>query len=141
MAGCNRRALQGVSRLPHPPLLPVLLAAALLIAGYLAFTSGRYVIHNYRASSDEQQLRDEIRDLDRDHEQLIAIRDYLKSDEYLEDVARRVLGLVRPGETLVVVSGSDPAAGTETSPATPGARWWQNLFTRPESLAAPTPTP
>lgn len=129
-----------MSRLPHPPLPTILLVPAILIAGYLAFTSGRYVVHNYQLSNDEQTLRAEIRELDRDREQLTAIRDYLESDEYLEDVARRVLGLVRPGETLVVVSGSE-AASSEAAPVTPGARWWENLYARPESLSPVTPAP
>jgi len=130
-----------VSRLPHPPLPTLLLVPAILIAGYLTFTSGRYVVHNYQLNGDEQRLRAEIRELDRDREQLRAIHDYLESDEYVEDVARRVLGLVRPGETLVVVSGAEATPGDAQAAVTPGARWWENLFTRPEAMASGTPAP
>ncbi len=130
-----------MSRLPHPPLPTLLLVPAILIAGYLAFTSGRYVVHNYQLNGDEQRLRAEIRELDRDREQLGAIHDYLESDEYVEDVARRVLGLVRPGETLVVVSGAEATPGDTQAAVTPGARWWENLFTRPEAMASGTPAP
>ncbi len=62
-------------------------------------------------------------------------------------MARRTLGLVRPGETLVVVSSSAPArvapeaAGTPAPGAahTPAAEWWKDLFVQP--APAPTPVP
>jgi hypothetical protein len=47
-----------------------------------------------------------------------AVRDYLKSDEHIEDIARRILGLVRPGETLVVVSGAPLRGESSTAAAT-----------------------
>jgi cell division protein FtsB len=126
--------------------MPLVVCVAVLAIGYLAYTTSRYVIHNYQLHQDEAQIRRDIAQLDSDHAQLVAVRDYLKSDEYVEDVARRILGLVRPGETLVVVSGaplhgeSSTAAGTTPGPLgqhTPGAEWWKDLFTKPQ----PTPTP
>lgn len=126
---------------PHLPLLPLILAAALLAAGFLALSTTRNAVRNYQLRQDERDLRAELRQLDADREQLTAVHDYLESDEYIEDVARRVLGLVRPGETLVIVSGSEVAASS-TSPA-PGpslARpWWKDLFIAPEPAAAPPP--
>jgi hypothetical protein len=41
-------------------------------------------------------------------------------------VARSQFGLVRPGETAVVVDA--PPAATPTT--TPGERWWESLFSR-----------
>jgi cell division protein FtsB len=119
--------------------MPLLACAAVLAIGYLGYTTSRYVIHNYQLHQDEAQIRRDIAQLDRDHAQLVAVRDYLKSDEYVEDVARRILGLVRPGETLVVVSGAPAAAATPGPLAqhTAGAEWWKDLFTNPP----PTPTP
>lgn len=136
-----------VSRFPHLPLTPLVIGAAVLAITYLGFTTTRYVVHEYNLRQEQASLHREIAQLDRDHEQLVAVRDYLKSDEYVEDVARRTLGLVRPGETLVVVSSSapSPAAPEATgTPApvgaahTPAAEWWKDLFVQP--AAAPTPT-
>lgn len=138
-----------MSRLPHLPLTPLVIGAAALAITYLAFTTGRYVVHEYNLRENQAQLRREILQLDRDHEQLVAVRDYLKSDEYIQDAARRVLGLVRPGETLVVVSSSAPPpavvpATTPSAPSlpsaarTPVAEWWKDLFVQP---ASPTPAP
>jgi cell division protein FtsB len=118
--------------------------AALAIT-YLLFTTGHYVVHEYNLRESQSSIQRDINQLDRDHAQLVAVRDYLKSDEYIEDLARRVLGLVHPGETLVVVSSSAPKAAATQSPqapssaaVTPAAEWWKDLFVRP--MAAPTPT-
>jgi cell division protein FtsB len=120
---------------PHIPLIPLIVAAALLIAGFMAFSTGRNVVRHYQLRQEERDLRAELRQLDADAEQLAAVRQYLESDEYIEDVARRVLGLVRPGETLVIVAGSDPVA-SPTPAAQIGEPWWKTLFIAP--AAAPT---
>ena len=71
----------------------------------------------------------------REHAQLIAVKDYLDSDEYVEYVARNTLGLVRPGETLVVVTGTDAPAPTVTvvgeGTRTGSEPWWWELFVAP----------
>ena len=118
-------------------MVPLILACACLAAiALLGFTTGQNVLRNYHLRQEEQQLRTELLELDRDNEQLQGIRDYLESDEYIEDVARRTLGLVKPGETLVVVSGEAPASSAAPTPA-PDAPWWKSLF----GIAEPTPTP
>jgi len=128
----------GFSRLP---LLPAIIGTALIAVVYLAFTTGSYVIHYYQLRGEERALQQEIVDLDTEREQLTAVRDYLESDEYVEDVARRTLGLVQPGETLVIVSGTDPTA-TPTPEASavavaPGdGDWWKALFV-PTATASP----
>jgi cell division protein FtsB len=129
-----------VSRLPHLPFTPLIIGAAALLITYLGFTTTQYVLHDRDLRRQETQLHAEIEQLDRDHDNLVAVRDYLKSDEYIEDVARRVLGLVRPGETLVIVSGNAPAGDAPPAPEpalTPGSEWWKDLFLRPDA----TPTP
>lgn len=135
-----------MSRVPHLPLTPLVIGAAALAITYLGFTTARYVVHEYNLREDQAQLHRDINQLDRDHRQLIAVREYLKSDEYIDDVARRVLGLVRPGETLVVVSSSAPppsaAPPVATAPArarTPAAEWWKDLFVQPAPLPTPVP--
>ena len=77
-----------MSRLPHLSLTPFLLLAAALSIGYLTFTTLHYVVHNYQVHHDETSVRADIAQLDREHGQLVALRDYLKSDEYVEEVAR-----------------------------------------------------
>ncbi|MEX0751218.1 MAG: septum formation initiator family protein [Dehalococcoidia bacterium] len=130
--------MPGFSRLQ---LLPAVIGAAIIVIVYLVFTTGNYVVHYYQLRSDERELRQEIVDLGAEQEQLTAVRDYLESDEYVEEVARRTLGLVRPGETLVIVSGTDalPSA-TPAATAVAGAvhdeDWWKALFV-PTATASP----
>jgi len=112
---------------------------AALAFAYLSFTTSRYVIHNYELHQQESQVRREIDQLNKDHEQLVAVRDYLKSDEYIQDVARRVLGLVNPGETLVIVNGTTPAAAPPVVQQTPGSEWWKELLGGAAPAATPTP--
>jgi cell division protein FtsB len=127
-----------VSRRPHLSALPLVLGFAVLAFAYLGYTTSRYVIHNYQLHQQESQVRREIAQLNSDHEQLVAVRDYLKSDEYVQDVARRVLGLVNPGETLVIVSGTAPPPATPAVSQPAGAEWWKQLF---GDAATPTPAP
>jgi cell division protein FtsB len=130
-----------VSRLPRLSLTPLLLAAAALTIGFFVFTTARNVYHNHQLAQEETSIRRDIAQLDRDHQQLVAVRDYLKSDEYIEYNARRVLGLVKPGETLVVVSNNAPAPiATPTPPLSPadGGAWWKDLFA---PAVASTPAP
>ena len=129
-----------VSRLPHLSLTPLVVLAAALIIGYVVFTTAHYVLHDYQIRNEEQTARTDISRLDADHAELLALRDYLKSDEYVEEVARRVLGLVHPGETLVVVSGTDNAGPTPTPAVarTPGEAWWKE-FIAPQPNTTPSP--
>lgn len=128
-----------MSRLPHLSLPTLLICAAVLAIGYFGFSTGRYVIHNYQLKQQEAQVRDDVRQLDQDHAELLAAREYLQSDQYVEQVARRTLGLVHPGETLVIVSAAAdvPPASPTPAPAVSGAPWWKQLYFD----AVPTPTP
>ena len=114
----------------------VLVCACLAAVALLAFTTGQNILRNYHLRQEEQVIRTELLELERDQQQLEGIRRYLESDEYIEDVARRTLGLVKPGETLVVVSGEAPAPASAPTPAA-DAPWWKSLF----GINDPTPAP
>ena len=125
----------------HLRFTPIIVGAALLAAMYFGYSTYYYVAHNYQLADEEASVQRDIAELDQRHTQLTAVRDYLKSDEYVEYVARNTLGLVRPGETLVIVSSSAPLVPATTpvvGPVRATRPWWQELFVRPE--AAPTPT-
>ena len=108
---------------------------ALTVVGYLVFAASGQYLHSRQLERDEMRVRQEITELQHQHQELLEVRDYLASDDYVEGVARGMLGLVRPGETLVVVSStaslSSPAAEEESEApsATDEQRpWWERLF-------------
>jgi cell division protein FtsB len=103
---------------------PVLLVAILIAVGYLLFSAGNNLVHSYRLASDETRARNEVERLRQQQEQLIQIREYLRTDEYVEFMARRVFGLVKPGESLVIVDAPEP----DEEQGAPDLTWWQRLF-------------
>ena len=126
-------------RLPRLSPARVIILLAVAAAAYLVFVAGGEYLRSRQLEADEQSLRREVLDLQRQHEKLLAVRDYLLSDEYIEGVARRLLGLVRPGETLVLVTSTDAALATPAADQaeedvqpepTPddGRSWWERLF-------------
>ena len=103
----------------------LVLLVALIVAGYFLVSAGDSFVASSRLAADEERLRREIGELSAQEERLQQIRDYLLSDQYVEYIARRVFGLVKPGETLVIVQGSEPE-GPEDRP--PARTWWEELF-------------
>ncbi len=100
---------------------------------YLSFSAGNTLLQAHHLNGEEQALQADIARLKSDDQRLSAISGYLQSDEYIESVARRRLGLVHPGDTLVVVSSTVPDTPTPVpSPAAAAGgeepRWWERLF-------------
>ena len=127
MAGqAGRTILRKLPRLT-PARIAILLAT--LVVGYFLFAAAGDTLLSQRLSQHEQELQQEIADLQRQQSRLEAIREYLRTDEYIEGVARRVLGLVRRGETLVIVTSSaTPVPAEEEIDEKQSGRWWEQLF-------------
>lgn len=108
----------------------MVLATAAVVAFFI-FTAAGNIYDTLQLEQDEDTLRDEVAELEQRYQELTELRDYLKSDEYVEWVARRELGLVFPGETgIIVLPRSTPtvAEGEEASPSEvpePQPRWWE----------------
>ena len=107
----------------------ILLVATLVVSGYLIYSAGGSLLHSYHLQGDEDRLRGQIDELKQQQDQLVQVRDYLRTDEYVEFMARRVFGLVKPGEILVIVDAPKSAAATPSPEEAPlGSTWWQRLF-------------
>ena len=117
-------------KLPRLALSRLVILFAALVVGYFIFAATENIFLSQRLDRDEQRLQQEIAELQRQQVELEAIRGYLQTDEYIEGIARRVLGLVRPGETLVIVSSSvAPTPTPEGQPAGDARRpWWEIVF-------------
>ncbi len=122
-------------RLPRLSPARVIILLAVAVAAYFVFVAGGEYLRSRSLEDDEHRIQREVLELQQQHEKLLAVRDYLLSDEYIEGVARRLLGLVRPGETLVIVTSTDAAAAAPADQAEEGAQTEEGA--QPE----PTPTP
>ena len=127
VVGDERNALP---KLPRLSFVQIILVATAVVIGYFAFAAVGDTLLSLRVNQDEQELRQEVAQLRQDQAQLESIREYLWTDEYVEGVARRMLGLVRVGESLVIVSPSGTAtpAAEEEPTANANRRWWERLY-------------
>ena len=114
--------------LPKLSSTRVVLAVTAVIAGYFLVTGATAALQSRQLNERENRLQAEISDLQQRYERLDALRQYLDSDEYIEAVAREELGLVRKGETSIVVipkvASPTPEPGEEDS----GDLWWEALI-------------
>jgi cell division protein FtsB len=117
----------------------VLLATAAVVV-YLIFTAASNAIQSFQLGQDEDRLRDEVQTLEERYDRLSALRDYLNSDEYIEWIARRELGLVGPGETGIIVLPAPtpvPSEGVgeeeqdlQAEQGQQQDRWWEDVIGR-----------
>lgn len=125
----GRVGRDAVERLPRLTPARMAIAAAVLVVGYFLFSAAGDLLLSHRLNRDEADLEQEIAKLQQQTQDLERVRDYLRTDEYVEGVARRVLGLVRPGETLVIVNSSaEPTPGAERTDRSTERAWWEELF-------------
>jgi len=101
----------------------VLFVMALLCAGYFAYTAVAGAVRAQRLDEQLTEYRREIARLEQQRAYLEGVLEYVRSDEYVEQVARRELGYVREGEVPVLVVG--PRADQA-----PADEWWEWLFPR-----------
>ncbi len=103
----------------------ILAATAVLVAYFGAMAAGN-ALESLQLDRERAGLEREIASYQQQHRELTGLRAYLQSDEYIETVARRELGLVMPGEPAIIVvspaGSAPPANGAGT------ARWWQVLL-------------
>ena len=117
-------------KLPRPSFTQAILLVALAVIGYFAFVAFGGTVLSQRVNQEEQDLRQEVAALEQDQATLEAIREFLWTDEYVEGVARRMLGLVRQGESLVIVAPSATATPSleEETREVRHRRWWEELY-------------
>ena len=99
--------------------------ACLLIAGYFAYTALTGAIRTSRLAGERQAAQAQLQALQERKAYIEGVRNYVASDQYVEQEARHELGYVREGEIPFVVV-SPPAPDT----ATPSGDWIQRLFPR-----------
>lgn len=104
----------------------MVLAVAMLLVSLFAYAAVQSAARSHGLAEERYRLEIELWELRRQRAELEGLAQYLRSDEYLEGVARQQLGLAREGEISVLVDAPDPGgAGRE-----PGERWWEARFGR-----------
>ncbi|MBI4300112.1 MAG: septum formation initiator family protein [Chloroflexi bacterium] len=114
----------------------LLLLLALPVLIYFGFATIAKAIETYELKQEQGRIQRDIGQLESRNADLQKTADYLKSDDYIEKVAREQLNLIKPGEKAVVViapPGQQPpsavpenAAKVDTRPN--WRRWWDLFF-------------
>ncbi len=105
-----------------------MLALTAVIAGYFLVTGATTALQSRQLSEREDRLQAEISDLQQRYERLEVLRQYLGSNEYIEAVAREELGLVRQGETSIVVIPTVASPTPGPGEGDDGDLWWEALI-------------
>ncbi len=108
------------------------LGLALIV--YLAVIVFQTVKHNYELNTQINALQNQISDLTIQQSQLQYDLRYYQTNSFKEKSARSNLGLMQPGEGVIVLpKTSAPATSVEvkktgSKPKSNPAQWWQFLF-------------
>lgn len=100
----------------------LILIAAGFIAVYFGFTIVGNRYHQYQLDRENTQLEQRIVVGQNQQAQLQALRDWMQSDGYVEQMAREQ-GMIRPGDHAVIV-----AAPTAVPVQDDSREWWQRYF-------------
>ncbi|MCK9519615.1 MAG: septum formation initiator family protein [Dehalococcoidia bacterium] len=99
--------------------------ACLIVAGYFTYTAIAGAVRNHQLAEQRQEAELRVAALEQKKAYIEAVRDYVSSDQYVEQEARRQLGYVFEGEVPFVVV-SPPLE----QDAQPRGEWWERLFPR-----------
>jgi cell division protein DivIC len=97
-----------------------------LIVVYFLFIFAGSRFRAEQVNSQRTQLQDEISSMQSRYDRLQTLEQYLRSDEYVEQVAREQLGLVKPGETGIVILPTQPSP-TPAPGSEPADNWWDTI--------------
>ncbi|MDO8674218.1 MAG: septum formation initiator family protein [Dehalococcoidia bacterium] len=114
----------------------IVIALVIPLIAYFGLAAGQKAIEVYQLNQDAAQVRADTEGLKAENARLLALIEYLKSDAYIEKIAREQLNLVKPGDKAVVVlapEGKPQVGDRAQSPidntiAKPNWRQWWDFF-------------
>ncbi len=117
---------------PETPLRTLLLLACTAVALYVAVGLGQRTLQWWRLNDEHMALQRDLAALHLREHRLVDERERLRSTQDVESIARREMGLIKPGETSVIVypapvSAAPPAAPVQDAPVRQGS-WLERLF-------------
>lgn len=118
----------------------IFLVALIIMTFLLAVSTGRAIWRKYQIEREISALKNNISEIEKKNEELLARLDYFKSEENLEKEARIQLNVKRPGEKVVVIVGKENSSpvrnekgNSAESPADKNKlsnplKWWRYFF-------------
>ena len=106
------------------------LLVALLVAILFAVGFARVYVKNYSSIKEIEQLEQEAKRLETEKVSLLGLLDYVQSDAYVEEEARKNLQYKKPGEEVVVFKDPQSTAENKTSDEYKSnlVLWWEYFF-------------
>lgn len=101
------------------------IVCCLVVAAYGMYTAAAGWYRNGQLDSDRALAEQRVKDLQDRKLYLEAVKNYVASDAYVEQQARRQLGYGREGEYVFVVTSPEIKQDTTQS-----GSWWERLFPR-----------
>ncbi|CCO08633.1 FtsB family cell division protein [Desulforamulus hydrothermalis] len=98
------------------------LMVSILFVAYMIFSLGSQFKKLHDMQNSMELLQNQVQELKTRNAALREEIKLIKSDSYVEQVAREQLGLVKPGETLVVQVQSPQPADAKTSSRSTGEK-------------------
>ncbi len=142
MAATPARSGEARVRTPvGPPPLALRLAAVLAVPLllYALVATGQKALDNYQLNQEADTLRAEVRALRDENVRLQEEMAAARTDAAIEAVAREQLGLVKPGDSAVVLVPAgqqeqtmEPTPRPAPPPPPPWQQWW-NVFFGPKA--------
>jgi cell division protein FtsB len=101
----------------------LIFAGGVLVAAYFIYAAAAGALQGHQLSEDRNDANRSLTELEAKKACLEAVKDYVSSDAYVEQEARRRLGYIRDGEVPFSVI-SPPLEQEEDHEGD----WWQRLF-------------
>ena len=120
-------------------LMRLVLIVGFFVVAYMLYNLTVSIYENYQVEKHIQEFETRNADLKAENNQKLADFQYYTSEEYVEKVAKQNLGLINPGEQVVVIPDEDlivlsqdaeeqrVAEQIRASWSTP-KKWWKFLF-------------
>ena len=127
---------------PQFPLTQFIAIIVITISIFLVIDFARRTAAIYRIKNEAARLEEEVAAAGAQSQALEARLRYVKSDAYVEEVARTRLKWAQPGETVVVVMATpqaapppspdgQPAMASAPAPEVPWQAWWHLFLDTP----------
>ncbi len=128
---------------PTSNIAKLIIVVELILVIYLLNTLTVSVYRGYQIDKVISEFEVENRRIEDENRKKSEDYEYFTSPNYIEKIAKQNLGLVNPGEEVIILADmpvSDDERGLEESPSTPysdlnnAEKWWIFFFDRKPTL-------